>query len=206
MNNWVQKYRPKNIDDCVIVDSLRDRFNRFIERQNFPHLLFYGDAGTGKTSVAKAILKTIDADYLEINGSLDNGIDVLREVIEPFASAYSLYGKRKYVLLDEADGLSHKVQPALRNFMEKYANNCGFILTCNFADKIIQPLHSRCSVINFNIPKNQREIVRNSFNQRIENILEIEGVDYEKNEVNKIVKEYFPDFRRTLNELESLYC
>ena len=201
---WAQKYRPKTVDECIIIDELKDRFNNFIEKGDIPNLLLYGTAGTGKTTVAKAVLETLGCDYIEINGSLEGrNIDTLRNTIKGFASSVSFTGKRKFVLLDEADGLNPtSLQPALRGFMEEFSSNCGFILTCNFKDKIIKPLHSRCSVINFSIPKDKKPLIAASFYKRVCQILTKENVEYEGGIVAKLIQKHFPDFRRVLNELQ----
>ena len=145
---WVEKYRPHKISDTVLPKSLQDVFQQFVDDENVPHLLLSGRAGIGKTTVAKAMLDEVGADYIVINGSLSGNIDTLRNDILQFASAVSLNGGRKYVILDEADYLNpNSTQPALRNFMEEYAKNCGFILTCNFKNKIMDPLQSRCTCI-----------------------------------------------------------
>ncbi len=151
---WVEKYRPKTINDCILPEGLKQTFSSFIDSGNIPNLLLTGSAGVGKTTVAKAMLEQIGADYIVINGSMNGNIDTLRNDIQQFASSVSFGGGRKYVILDEADYLNaNSTQPALRNFMEEFSRNCGFILTCNFKHRIIEPLHSRCSVVEFKISK-----------------------------------------------------
>ncbi len=201
---WAQKYRPKTVDECIIVDELKDKFQNFVEKGDLPNLLLYGTAGTGKTTIAKAVLETLGCDYIEINGSLEGrNIDTLRNTIKSFASSVSFTGGRKFVLLDEADGLNPtSLQPALRGFMEEFSANCGFILTCNFKDKIIKPLHSRCSVINFTIPKDKKPVMAAAFYKRVCEILVKEGIEYDKAVVVKLIQKHFPDFRRVLNELQ----
>lgn len=201
---WAQKYRPKTVDECIIIDELKDRFQNFIEKGDIPNLLLYGTAGTGKTTVAKVILESLGCDYIEINGSLEGrNIDTLRNTIKSFASSVSFSGKRKFVLLDEADGLNPAtMQPALRGFIEEFSSNCGFILTCNFKDKIIKPLHSRCSVINFVIPKDKKPLIAAAFYKRVCSILKMENVEFDGPVVVKLIQKHFPDFRRVLNELQ----
>ena len=200
---WVEKYRPKSINDCILPDSLKHTFQEFVNQDNIPNLLLSGGPGVGKTTVAKAMLTEINADYIVINGSMNGNIDTLRNEIKDFASTMSFSNSRKYVILDEADYLNpQSTQPALRNFMEEFSKNCGFILTCNFKNRIIEPLHSRCSVVEFNIPKQVRPKVASQFFKRVGNILKEENVEYDLTVVAKMVESYFPDFRRVLNELQ----
>ena len=151
---WVEKYRPSTLADCILPDELKNTFQQFVDNKNVPNLLLSGSAGVGKTTVAKAMLEELGADYIVVNGSLHGNIDTLRTEIMNFATTVSFSEGRKYVILDEADYLNpQSTQPALRNFMEEYSKNCGFILTCNFKNRIIDPLHSRCSVVDFIFPK-----------------------------------------------------
>jgi DNA polymerase III delta prime subunit len=201
---WVEKYRPKTIQDTILPDDLKSTFQQFIDKGNIPNLLLTGTAGIGKTTVAKAMLEEVGADYIVINGS-DEGrlIDTLRNKIKNFASSMSLAGGRKYVILDESDYLNAEtVQPALRNFMEEYSSNCGFILTCNFVNKIIPPLHSRCSVVEFKIPKKSMPKLAGQFFKRVESILSKEGIEYDQKVVAELITKHFPDNRRILNELQ----
>ena len=200
---WVEKYRPKSIIDCILPDTLKQTFQEFVNQDNIPNLLLTGGPGVGKTTVAKAMLEEIEADYIVINGSMNGNIDTLRNEIKDFASTMSFTNNRKYVILDEADYLNpQSTQPALRNFMEEFSKNCGFILTCNFKNRIIEPLHSRCSVVEFNIPKVEKQQMAADFFSRCRDILDIEKIEYDKRVLAEIVKNYFPDFRRVLNELQ----
>ena len=200
---WVEKYRPQRVKDTILPDSLKKTFQQFVDQDNVPNLLLTGRAGVGKTTIAKAMLEEIGADYIVINGSMNGNIDTLRVEIANFASTVSFSGGRKYVILDEADYLNpNSTQPALRNFMEEFSKNCGFILTCNFKNRIIEPLHSRCSVVEFAIPKSEKQAIAGQFYKRVCKILETENVEYDKSTVAELVKTYFPDWRRVLNELQ----
>ena len=200
---WVEKYRPKTVDDCILPNDLKQTFQTFVDQENVPNLLLSGGPGVGKTSVAKAMLEQLDCDYIIINGSLSGNIDTLRNDIMQFASSVSFSGGRKYVILDEADYLNpQSTQPALRNFMEEFSKNCGFILTCNFKNRIIEPLHSRCSVIDFKIPTNQKPKIAAGFFKRTCNILEENNIQYDQKVVAELVQKHFPDWRRVLNELQ----
>lgn len=200
---WVEKYRPKTVQDTILPVELKATFQQFVDQKNIPNLLLTGRAGIGKTTVAKAMLEEIGADYITINSSLDAGIDRLRTDIASFASSISFTGGRKYVILDEADYLNAQhIQPALRNFMEEFSNNCGFILTCNFKNRIIEPLHSRCSVVEFSIRNTEKPKMAALFFKRTCNILDKEGVTYDQKTVAEFIQLYFPDWRRCLNELQ----
>lgn len=200
---WVEKYRPKTIEETILPAELKQTFQQFINDQLVPNLLLSGKAGTGKTTVARAMLEELGCDYIIINGSMNGNIDTLRNDISNFASSVSLTGGRKYVILDEADYLNpNSTQPALRNFMEEFSKNCGFILTCNFKNRIIEPLHSRCSVIEFRIPTKEKPKLAAGFYKRVTAILTDEGVTFEPKVVAAVVEKHFPDFRRTLNELQ----
>ena len=200
---WVEKYRPLNIDDCVLPKGLIKTFREFVKNNEIPNLLLCGSAGVGKTTIARALCEQLDADYILINGSEESGIDVLRNKIKGFASTVSLSGGRKVVILDEADYLNpQSTQPALRGFIEEFSKNCRFIFTCNFANRIISPLHSRCSVIEFKIPKQETPEVARNFMVRVQNILEQEGVEYDPKVIVELITKYIPDWRRVLNELQ----
>lgn len=200
---WVEKYRPRKIADTILPPDLQQTFQKFVDDQNVPNLLLTGRAGVGKTTVARAMLEEIGADYIVINGSMNGNIDTLRNDILNFASTVSFSGGRKYVILDEADYLNpNSTQPALRNFMEEYSKNCGFILTCNFKNKIIEPLHSRCGVIEFTVAKEHRPKLAARFYRRVVDILSFEQVEFEPKAVAGVIEKHFPDWRRVLNELQ----
>lgn len=198
---WVEKYRPQTIDECILDSSLKDTFNKIAESGEIPNMLFTGTAGLGKTTVAKALCNMLDLDYIVINGSEEGNIDTLRGKIKQFASTVSLQGGIKVVILDEADYLNpQSTQPALRGFIEEFANNCRFILTCNFKNRIIEPLHSRCGVYEFNGGDKQQ--LCNDFFIRAQGILSGEGITYEKPALAELVMKHYPDWRRVLNELQ----
>lgn len=200
---WVEKYRPKTVADTILPDELKKTFQQFVDQKNIPNLILAGTAGVGKTTIAKAMCEQLDCDYIVVNGSMNGNIDTLRNDISQFASSVSLSGGRKIVILDEADYLNpQSTQPALRNFMEEFSANCGFILTCNFVDRIIEPLHSRCSVVKFKIPKSELPALAKQFMQRVCGILEAESIPYEKAVVAEVIKSHFPDWRRVINELQ----
>jgi len=200
---WCEKYRPKTIEEVILPVELKTIFQQFINQKNIPNLILSGTAGVGKTTVARAMLDQIEADYIIINGSMNGNIDTLRNEILNFASSVSFTGGRKYVILDEADYLNaNSTQPALRNFMEEFSRNCGFILTCNFKNRIIEPLHSRCSVIDFKINKKDMAKLAMQFLKRIEGVLTYENIEFDKSVVAQIIEKYFPDWRRVLNELQ----
>ena len=200
---WVEKYRPQKIDDCVLPESLKKTFREYITQGELPNFLFCGTAGVGKTTVAKALCNEIGAEYLMINGSEESGIDTLRTKIKGFASTISLTDAKKVVILDEADYLqANSTQPALRAFIEEFANNCRFILTCNFKNRIIEPIHSRCSVIEFKIDNKEKQEIAATFFKRATAILKQEGVEFDQKVVVELVMKHFPDYRRILNELQ----
>jgi DNA polymerase III delta prime subunit len=201
---WVEKYRPHKIADCILPDDLKQTFQQFVNDGNIPNLLLTGTAGIGKTTVARAMLDEINADYMIINGSLEGRlIDTLRNEIRNYAGTVSFGGGRKYIILDEADYLNaDSLQPGLRSFMEQYSSNCGFILTCNFKNRIIQPLHSRCSTIDFKIQKKNLGGLAVEFMKRAIWILETENIEYDKSAVAEVIKKHIPDWRRVLNEFQ----
>lgn len=200
---WVEKYRPATIQDTILPDNLKQTFLEFVNQGNIPNLLLSGSAGCGKTTVARAMLEELGCDYIVINGSLNGNIDTLRNEIMQFASSVSLMGGRKYVILDEADYLNpNSTQPALRNFMEEFSKNCGFILTCNFKNRIIEPLHSRCSVVDFKIKKTDLPALALQMMKRLCYILDTESVVYDKPVLVELIKKHYPDWRRVINELQ----
>ena len=200
---WSQKYRPKTVSETILPANLKASFQHYVDQQNVPNLILAGGAGMGKTTVARAMLDELDCDYIILNGSLNVNIDALRKDITSFASTVSFKGKRKYIILDEADYLTgHIVQPALRSFIEDFSANCGFILTCNLLNRIIEPLRSRCVPIEFKIAKDDQPRLASQFFKRIINILEVEGVTYDKAVVGALVSRHMPDWRRVLNELQ----
>ena len=199
---WVEKYRPKKITDCILPESIKNTFIEFVGQKEIPNLLLSGGSGVGKTTVARALCEQLHADYILINGSEESGIDVLRNKIKTFASTVSLQGGYKVVILDEADYLNpQSTQPALRGFIEEFHKNCRFIFTCNFKNRIIEPLHSRCSVIEFKINGN-KAILASQFMGKVEHILKTEGIGFEEPVVAELIMKHFPDWRRVLNELQ----
>ena len=199
---WIESYRPKSINDCILPDSIKNTFLEFIGQKEIPNLLLSGGSGVGKTTVARALCEQLKSDYIIINGSEESGIDVLRNKIKTFASTVSLQGGKKVVILDEADYLNpQSTQPALRGFIEEFHNNCRFIFTCNFKNRIIEPLHSRCAVIEFKINGNKAHLAA-QFMGRVEKILKTENIGFEEPVVAELIMKHFPDFRRVLNELQ----
>lgn len=199
---WVEKYRPQKIADCILPDDIKSTFQEYVNKGVIPNMLLAGGPGTGKTTVAKALCNELDIDVIVINASMNGGIDTLRNEIKNFASTVSFSGGRKCVILDEADYLTAQTQAAMRNFMEEFSKNCAFILTCNFKNKIIEPLHSRCSVVDFKIPKNVKAKLAGQFFKRTEDILKTEEIEFDKGAVAEVITKFFPDWRRVLNELQ----
>jgi len=201
---WTEKYRPKKIDDCILPERLKKPFQEYVNQSNIPNLLLSGGAGVGKTTVAKAMCEEIGCDVMVINGS-DEGrlIDTFRTKIKNFASSMSLAGGRKVVIIDEADYCNaESVQPALRNFIEEFAGNCSFIFTCNYKNKLIEPLHSRCAVIDFALKNGEKAQMASAFMKRVQSVLQSENVEYDDKVVAELIKKHFPDFRRVINELQ----
>jgi DNA polymerase III delta prime subunit len=200
---WVEKYRPQKIEECILPKNLKETFKQFVQTGELPNFLFCGTAGVGKTTVAKALCNEIGAEYLLINGSEESGIDVLRTKIKSFASTVSLTDSKKVIILDEADYLNpNSTQPALRAFIEEFSNNCRFIFTCNYKNRIIEPLHSRCSVIDFKIENTEKAEIAGAFFKRTIGILKAENIDADQKVVAELVTKHFPDWRRVLNELQ----
>jgi|TARA_R110000823_G_scaffold274304_4_gene393244 DNA polymerase III delta prime subunit len=200
---WVEKYRPQTIQDCVLPISIKKTFEDIVKGGDLHNMLLAGTAGLGKTTVAKALCNELDLDYLLINGSEESGIDTLRTKIKQFASSVSLQGGYKVVILDEADYLNaQSTQPALRGFIEEFSGNCRFIMTCNFKNRIIEPLHSRCTTIDFNVSKKDSVKLCGQFLQRCTHILDTEGVTYDERVVAEVIMKHMPDWRKVLNELQ----
>ena len=201
---WVERYRPSTIDDCILSDTIKSTLKDLVKDNTVPNLMFTGPAGVGKTTVARAICDITNSDYIIINGS-DEGrmIDTLRTKMTQFCSTISLQGGRKVVIIDEADYSNpDSVQPALRGFIEKFAENCSFIFTCNYKNRIIEPIHSRCAVVDFTSPKEEKPEIAMHFLNRCEEMLKNENVTYEKNVIAALINKHFPDFRRVINELQ----
>lgn len=199
---WVEKYRPSRVEDCILPDAIKSTFLEYVAKKQIPNLLLSGSAGVGKTTIAKALCEEVGCDYIVINGSDESGIDVLRTKIKNYASSVSLSGGRKVVIIDEADYLNpNSTQPAMRGAIEEFSSNCSFIFTCNFKNRIIDPIHSRCSVIDFKI-NGSKQAMAAQFFKRVEWILEQEGVTYSKDAVAAVITKHFPDNRRVLNELQ----
>ncbi len=200
---WVEKYRPKTVDECILPTELKKTFSEFVKDKHIPNLILSGSAGTGKTTIAKAMVEEIGSTWMLINGSEESGIDVLRTKIKNFASTVSLEGGRKYIILDEADYLNpQSTQPALRGFMEEFHKNCGFILTCNYKNRLIPPIHSRCSNIDFTIRNGERIKLAEKFFGRVQDILNQEQIKFEPKAIAELINKFFPDWRRCLNELQ----
>lgn len=197
-----EKYRPKTIDDCVLTNTTKTQIKGLIESGNIPSMLFVGSAGCGKTTVARAIANELNADLMFINASKDGNIDMIRTKLTQFASTVSFNDAKKITILDEADGLTQQAQQALRGFIEEFGRNHSIIFTANFAAKIIEPIHSRCKVIDFKIPTSEKPAIASKFLKRVFNILDAEHIKYEKEVVATLVMKKFPDFRSVLNELQ----
>ena len=200
---WAEKYRPQTIEECILPERLKKPFQEYVNQKTIPNLLLHGGAGVGKTTVAKAMCNEIGCDFMIINGSDESGIDTFRVKIKNYASSMSFAGGRKVIIIDEADYLNpNSTQPALRNAIEEFAGNCSFIFTCNYKNRIIEPLHSRCAVIDFGLKNGEKVKMAAQFHKRIEHVLQSEKVDYEKTVVAELIKKHFPDFRRVINELQ----
>lgn len=201
---WVEKYRPRKLEDCILPDHQKETFRQIVSKGEMPNMLLCGGAGMGKTTIARALCEELDCEYMVINGSEESGIDILRNKIRNFASTVSFEGKKKVVILDEADYLNpNSTQPALRGFIEEFSANCRFIFTCNFKNKIIAPLHSRTTVIEFKLAKAEKQKMAAGFFKRVLDILAAENVTVsDAKVVAKLIEKHFPDYRRCLNELQ----
>ena len=199
---WTEKYRPKTVEDCILPERLKVPFQEYVNQKQIPNLLLTGGAGVGKTSVAKAMCNEIGCDYMVINGSDENGVATIRIKISNYASSMSFAGGRKVIIIDEADYLTPNAQAILRNAMEEFSTNCSFIFTCNYKAKIIDPLHSRCAVIDFGMKNGEKQKMATDFLKRILSILDSQKIEYEKKVVAELVMKHFPDFRRVINELQ----
>jgi DNA polymerase III delta prime subunit len=199
---WVERYRPQTVEECILPDRLKTTFQEYVNQREIPNLLLTGGAGVGKTTIAKAMCNEIGCDYMILNGSDENGVDTIRVKIKNYASSMSFTGGRKVVILDEADYLTPNAQAILRNAIEEFAVNCSFIFTCNFKSRIIEPLHSRCAVIDFRLVNGEKAKMASAFFKRITHILDTEKVEYDEKVIAELIKKHFPDFRRAINELQ----
>jgi DNA polymerase III delta prime subunit len=200
---WVEKYRPQTIEECILPEHLKKTFKEMVSVGELQNMMFTGTAGLGKTTVAKALCNELDLDYLLINGSEEGNIDTLRGKIKNFATTVSLTGGKKVVILDEADYLNpQSTQPALRGFIEQFSDNCRFILTCNFKNRIIEPLHSRCGVYEFNTSKKDLVSLADQFFKRLKTILTNEGIEFNAEQIAPHIIKHAPDWRRVINEIQ----
>jgi DNA polymerase III delta prime subunit len=199
---WTEKYRPKTIAECILPERLKKPFQEYVNTGEIPNLLLSGGAGVGKTTVAKAMCEEVGCDYMIINGSDETGVDNVRYKIKNYASSMSLVGGRKVIIVDEADYLSPNAQAAFRNVIEEFAGNCSFIFTCNFKNKIIEPLHSRCANVDFTLKNPEKASMAGAFFKRIQGVLQSEEIKFDDKVIAELVKKHFPDFRRVINELQ----
>ena len=199
---WTEKYRPKTVEECILPERLKKPFQEYVNQKNIPNLLLSGGAGVGKTTIAKAMCNEVGCDFMILNGSDENGVDTIRFKIKNYASSMSLTGGRKVVILDEADYLTPNAQAILRNAIEEFSGNCSFIFTCNFKNRIIDPLHSRCAVVDFTLKANEKSQMAGLFFKRIQSVLQSEKVEFDDKVIAELIKKHFPDFRRIINELQ----
>ena len=199
---WTERYRPQTVEDCILPERLKVPFQEYVNQKQIPNLLLTGGAGVGKTTIAKAMCNEIGCDFMVLNGSDENGVDTIRIKVKNYASSMSFAGGRKVIIIDEADYLTPNAQAILRNAIEEFAANCSFIFTCNYKAKIIDPLHSRCAVIDFAMKNGEKAKMASSFFKRIESVLSTEKVEYDPKVIAELVKKHFPDFRRVINELQ----
>jgi len=199
---FVEKYRPKKVADCILPKDIKNIFQEYVNSGNIPNLLLTGSPGVGKTTIAKAMCEEIKCDCLVINGSDERGIEVLRTKIKQYASSISFSGGRKVLIIDEADYLTPEAQAAMRGAIEEFSSNCSFIFTCNFKARLIDAIHSRCSVFEFKIKNGNKVKMASAFMERVEHILKIENIEYDKSVIAEIIQKHFPDFRRVLNEIQ----
>lgn len=209
MNNeehlWCEKYRPHNINDCILPTRLKKIFQSMVDTKEVQNMILSGGPGTGKTTVARAICEELGVNYLLINSSEDRGIDILRTKVRNYASSMSFDGGYKVIIMDEADGITAEAQKAFRGALEEFSSNCKFILTCNYKSKLIDAIHSRSTVIDFSLAKDERQEMAGQFFVRLQHILKTEGITFDKKVLATVVQKFFPDYRRTINELQR-YC
>jgi|TARA_B100001094_G_C18148781_1_gene782425 DNA polymerase III delta prime subunit len=200
---WVEKYRPRKIDDCILSEDIKSTFGEMVDSGESQNLLLCGGPGCGKTTVAKALCNELESEFIMINCSEDGNIDTLRTTIRNFASTVSMTGGKKVVILDEFDySNAQSTQPALRGFIEEFSKNCRFILTCNYKNRIIEPLHSRCTIVEFKIPTSEKPKLAMGVMNRVKYILDNENIEYDDKVLAQLIMKHFPDIRRVLNELQ----
>lgn len=199
---WAEIYRPHKVSECIMPEALKATFQSYVDKQEIPNLLLTGSTGTGKTSVARAMCEEVGADYIFINGSLENGVDLLRTKIQSFGSSVSLMGGRKVIIVDEADNLTNAAQLAFRGVIEELSVNCSFIFTCNYKNRIIDAIHSRCATIEFKLAAKERKAMAEAFYGRVAEILKKEKIEFVDKVVAQLIIKFFPDYRKVLNELQ----